>query len=1683
MRKNQIFIILLMLAVLGGLSYYFRHWSTNKEDSESSAPSKSEAETNLEKSEHNSLAKKPAPEASPKSLEGTETSEAAASNGSAVKSQARLAQSGQSHILKLIDGAMLLGESTSTDIEGEKTIRVYDVGDRFKYPKVRVETLHSDTGVDRMTAMVADHLIIRVKDSEVSPAKVRDALSGLGVTIRKKMHTAGHYLVTLGTDEAVQVTALLESVHKRLGDTVEVAEPDYIVFTTSNIPDDSRFDQLWGMHNTGQYNGLVDADIDAPEAWEQTTGLREVRVAVIDTGVDYNHPDLAANIWINPEEIADDGIDNDENGFTDDVRGWDFYSDENDPMDTVGHGTHCAGTIGAVGNNEAGVVGVNWEVSILPLRFLGQYGGSTSDGIDSINYATQNGVNLSSNSWGGGGFSQLMKDAIAAAGAANQLFVIAAGNDGMNIENGPHYPSSYTFDDAIDNIISVASTTRHDNISNFSNYAVTKVDLGAPGSDIHSTTPGNNYSTYSGTSMATPHVAGACALYLSLNRDAEFQTVKQDLLETSDPIAALDGKCRSGGRLNLNDFVSRADASPIRVVSLAISGTVGLPDYFSPGETVTILPIYKNLSNSLVSSAVSELSTSATGINFELSRIDLANVQAGEVIEPESAFILTIPESFEVPGFIDLEIQTAVGGIDPSIRNIQLRVVEEAEVRGTVSDADTGEGIAGATVSLSGSLDRETLSSADGGYAFWVIGGSYSLDVSKPSYMSEASDFTTPVGGTIDFVLTQPQLEIDLPEVRVELMQGETREVSLALSNRGNGNLEWDLGAGGTLLPNGETMIKHTYSGEPYLWRDISGIGTRIQLGDESNVGPFNLGFDFLFYGQVFDAIRVSSNGFLSFSTSASLYRNLPLDSAYAPKNSIAFFWDDLDFSYIGSVAYYHRNDAGQMVFQFDNARYYINPHALFSAQVILSPDGSIQIHYKEIGFRGSATVGLRGVDASEFYQVSYNDTFGFNRYTLTFKPILLGEVLGEKSGTIGSNVHDLRIEISGESLEPGIYQDYLVINSSEDGGSVIRVPFTVEILGAPVLEISAQQFQEQVGLGDGDTVPEVGETLDLDLILENIGSEVSPQQTAKIIGGDSHIEVLQSESLYAPIPLGGKGVNQTPFVIRINLTAPHGHKANFLLKYFDADGVEVGSKAFEIKVQYLEQLNGSVRIYENATPIINAYVSCGEKFALTDSEGRFTLSFDAPGTYTITSEAYGFISEEKVVSMPHSDFLEFEMKNPRLKVNPRAYSAVLYKGDTHEGSILLSNAGNGSLEWEITSGDKLKYHDLPMDTPYVWNDISTLGERIYLGDDTIRGPYDLGFAFKFYNKSFDQIRVCSNGFLSFDSGSAEYNNKPLTASTVPNNLIAFFWDDLFFNSDSRAYLHRINNEQFIVQFDDVCYYNNRSARFSGQVVLKSDNSITIYYKQVGVANKATIGIRGNYSNNPREVKQVAFNAPIVQAGTALTLRSRMNEYGRITSPLSGTIDDETDIIRFTIDSSEMQPGYYRDFVVLNTNQPRRNLRTIPIELRVYQNTLYEQFLEKHAVPRLKWGIGEDDDHDGWSNLMEFAFGLDPTSSDGNAGLNLLSVASIASEGSLAAQNVPTSQSILNFEYQRRTDAAGLDYLFQSCDSLGADWLTIDAPNEVTSPTAESNIEKVQITVPVDSTKLNKFFRIQVVPK
>ena len=458
-----------------------------------------------------------------------------------------------------------------------------------------LEDLKSGSQVEQKKNHKEDELIVKFKPS-VSE-KMKDKIHGQHGSEKIKDFRSlniDHIKLKKGMSLEEAITSYLAEPD------VEYAEPNYL-FTIQTAPNDFYFNYLWGLYNTGQTGGTPGADIDASRAWDITNGSNNVVIAVIDTGVDYTHSDLFQNMWVNLAEYnGAPGVDDDGNGYVDDPRGINTFDHMNDPMDDHGHGTHVAGTIGAVGNNSMGVAGVNWNVKIIPCKFLGSEGyGYTNGAIECLEYirALKNrGVNIvaTNNSWGGGGYSQALYDAIDAQRKSNILFIAAAGNDNGDNDQYDFYPASYP----LPNLLSVAATDPNDFKAWFSNYGRRTVHVGAPGTDIvslrakgtdmygdanHFIPPGSSSAEYykaSGTSMATPHVTGLAALIKSQNPNRGWVEIKNLILSGAEEEIPFYGGTIAG-RINAYNSLTCTQSPVFSVLEFPASFQAGVPTLLS----------------------------------------------------------------------------------------------------------------------------------------------------------------------------------------------------------------------------------------------------------------------------------------------------------------------------------------------------------------------------------------------------------------------------------------------------------------------------------------------------------------------------------------------------------------------------------------------------------------------------------------------------------------------------------------------------------------------------------------------------------------------------------------------------------------------------------------------------------------------------------------------------------------------------------------------------------------------------------------------------------------------------------------------------------------------------------------------------------------------------------------------
>lgn len=414
---------------------------------------------------------------------------------------------------------------------------------------------------------IPGEIILKLK-SDTAVASELLADHGGKVLERFDLSTDGGDMLRIKTPSGQNQQDVLEALSS--DERVSFAEPNYrfalpefekgqSLASESGAPNDLD-SRLWGLENTGQTGGTSGADVNAKEAWKVSKGDRSDNgplIAVIDTGIDYSHPDLHANMWVNPGEIPGDGIDNDGNGVVDDIHGYNAYADNGDPMDGHSHGTHCAGTIAAVGDNGIGITGVMQQANLMAIKIFSDRGTTSTDAIiRGIAYGEKMGADLTSNSWGSSAYSQAIFEAFRSHDTA--LHIMAAGNGGFDNDVRDNFPSNYE----LPNNLAVAATDHNDQKARFSQYGTTKVDVSAPGVDIYSTINGGGYDTYSGTSMATPHVTGGAGLLLSANPEMSIQELKDRLIYGSDKVTALSDVSRSDGRVDFAASLEKDGMAP-----------------------------------------------------------------------------------------------------------------------------------------------------------------------------------------------------------------------------------------------------------------------------------------------------------------------------------------------------------------------------------------------------------------------------------------------------------------------------------------------------------------------------------------------------------------------------------------------------------------------------------------------------------------------------------------------------------------------------------------------------------------------------------------------------------------------------------------------------------------------------------------------------------------------------------------------------------------------------------------------------------------------------------------------------------------------------------------------------------------------------------------------------------------
>jgi subtilisin family serine protease len=784
---------------------------------------------------------------------------------------------------------------------------------------------------------------------------------------------------------------------------IEYAEPNYRIHI-DRVPNDPRFPELYALRNTGQGGGTPGADIHATAAWDVGTGNPALKIGVLDTGIDYTHPDLAVNVWTNSAEANGAiGVDDDSDGYIDDIHGYDFVNNDGDPMDDNGHGTHVAGTLAAVGDNSIGVTGVCWGARLVPIKCLDNFGGGVVDNvIGALEFAVAVGVRLTNNSWSGAQNSQALVDAILAAGQAGQLFIAAAGNSGADLDVSPNYPSSFNSG----YIISVAATDSHDRLAPYSNYGVGTVDMAAPGDSILSTMVGGQYGYMSGTSMATPMVAGVAALIWSRFLSYTPFEVRSLMIRRADHVAALDGKVAGGLRLNALAMAGDdEDTPPARISDLTATAV---------GSNSVTLAWTATGEDSLVGRAT------RYDLRYSTAPITPENFLSARAVDAPDPLASGSHQTFEV------------GSLRTTTRYyFAIVAIDAVGNRSVMSNLAMGV-----------TLTSPAIAVAPGSFATTLLTGG-----TKVQHLT----ITNTAGGTLDFAIPQPLV--------IAATGGPAREFTPiakgeADARRGDPVLE---GNGGPDAYGYRWSDSHQPGGPVFSWIDITTIGTSIPLTSDDETSPrIPLGMAFPFYGRTLDSARVSTNGFLTLAdTVAAAYNNQPLPSPLGGiSDMIAPFWDDLTFA--GLRHAYSYTDGDRFIVSWIDVSH-LSGAGPYSFQVILDRSGDITFQYLRVpGAVSSATVGIEDSTRTIGLTAAFNTPYLESNLAIRFRRIPQWLSLFPISGRVPAGAsQDVEVRYDATQVSSGDSYANITVISNDPRRPRLQLPVHLRVNGAPDLGVT----------------------------------------------------------------------------------------------------------------------------------------------------------------------------------------------------------------------------------------------------------------------------------------------------------------------------------------------------------------------------------------------------------------------------------------------------------------------------------------------------------------------------------------------------------------------------------------------------------------------------------------------------
>lgn len=820
-----------------------------------------------------------------------------------------------------------------------------------------------------------------------------------------------------------------------------------------NTPNDTRFAEQWGMHNTGQSGGTVDADIDAPEAWDLGTGgisaLGDtVVVAVVDGGFDLNHADL--NYYRNYAEIPGNNIDDDNNGYIDDVNGWNAYN-QNGTITSDQHGTHVAGIVGAIGNNALGVAGVNWKVKVMGIQGSS---GQESIVLRAYNYilkmrklynqtnGAQGAFIVATNASFGVDFGQPSNYPLWCAvydslGIQGILSCGATANANTNVDLQGDIPTAC----GSDYMVAVTNTTRTDTKNSGAAYGLTTIDLGAPGTSILSTVPNNGYSSLTGTSMATPMVAGAIGLmfatanadlmqFYKTNPAAAALQFKQFLLDATDPIPALAGITVSGGRLNVYNALLAIAAPPDTV----------------PPTTVTNLAFESATSGSISLSWTAPLDTTRNGVvGYDIRKSTTPITDLNSFLSAAPIGVQVSPDTAGA-----LQTVTASGLMANTVYHFALRAYDLWSNYSAISNS-----------AQASTWDAPVLTITPDSMFHTLNANETKLD----SFVLKNSNTSL---STLDYTVSFDNNTFPNGSVTAKLVAGQTNDPERTVQSKNKPAVilgQSQRGAGGPDAFGYKWIDSDEPNGPAFIWNDISTTGTEltnwIATGTfgarDEGYSTVTLPFQFPFYGTSYSQLYVSSNGMLLTAVpTANNFSNTQLPSLTAPNGIIAPFWDDLDGSTTGKV--FVKPDGSTYVIQYNNWPRYSTTGSALTFQIVLHRSGKIVFYYKTMTSTtlNSATVGLENETATIGLQTAYNAVYAKNNHAVMYQAAPEWLIAGNYSGTLyNENSVSVQLEFDASDFPPGLYSMDMIVSSNDPAAPVRVIPIKAQLSGIIPVELT----------------------------------------------------------------------------------------------------------------------------------------------------------------------------------------------------------------------------------------------------------------------------------------------------------------------------------------------------------------------------------------------------------------------------------------------------------------------------------------------------------------------------------------------------------------------------------------------------------------------------------------------------